>query len=240
LPELESSLRALAADIAFPPTPSLAEAVADRLEPRRVTERRWFGRRRVAVAIAIALAAFAAVLAASPGARSAFLELFGIERATVYRVERAPDVNTYAPLVRGEAVTLADAQQSVDFDLRLPPTDAGGPIERVFLDRIVGAVTVVYCCPELLLTQFRGETLPYVQKVAGPDVEIEELEVEGSPAIWLEGAHAVVFRDAHGIVRDEELRLAGNVLLWERDGITYRLEGHVDREDAVRLAEALR
>ena len=238
--ELETSLRALAADVAFPPTPSLADAVVARLEPPRAPARRWFGRRRVALAIAIALAAFAAVLVASPGARSAFLELFGIEGATVYRVERTPDVNRYAPLVRGEAVTLAEAQRSLDFGLRLPPTDAGRPIERVFLDRLVGAVTVVYCCPELLLTQFRGETLPYVQKVAGPDVEIEQLQVDGSPAIWLEGAHAVVFRDARGIVRDEELRLSGNVLLWERDGITYRLEGDVDRDDAVRLAEALR
>jgi hypothetical protein len=236
LPELETSLHALAADVAFPPTPPLADAVVARLAPRR----RRLGRRRVALAFAIALAAFAAVLAASPGARSAFLELFGIEGATVYRVERTPDVNKYAPLVRGEAVTLAEARRSVDFDLRLPPTEAGRPIERVFLDRIVGAVTVAYCCPELLLTQFRGETLPYVQKVAGPGVEIEQLEVDGSPAIWLEGAHGVVFSDAQGIVRDEELRLAGNVLLWERDGVTYRLEGDVDRDDAVRLAEALR
>jgi hypothetical protein len=240
LSEFESSLRALAADVAFPPTPSLADAVAARLEPRPAPGRRWFSRRRVALAFAVALAAFAAVLAASPGARSAFLELFGIEGATVYRVERTPDVNRYAPLVRGEAVTLAEAQRSVDFDLRLPPTEPGRPIERAFLDGLVGAVTVVYCCPELLLTQFRGETLPYVQKVAGPDVEIQQLQVEGSPAIWLEGAHAVVFRDAQGIVRDEELRLAGNVLLWERDGITYRLEGQIERDDAVRLAEALR
>jgi hypothetical protein len=64
--------------------------------------------------------------------------------------------------------------------------------------------------------------------------------VRGAPGLWLEGAHAVVFRDAQGIVRDEELRLAGNVLLWERDGITYRLEGQIERDDAVRLAEALR
>jgi hypothetical protein len=229
----------LAADVAFPPTPALADAVAARLEPRRAPERRWYGRRRVALAIAIALAAFAAVLAASPGARSAFLEIFGIEGATVYRVERAPDVNRFGPLVRGEAVTLDEARRSVTFQVLVPPS-GGRPVERVFLDRVAGAVSFVYCCPELILTEFRGEAIPYVQKLAGPGVRIEHVSVDGAPGIWLEGAHAVLFRDAQGIVREDELRLAGNVLLWERGGVTYRLEGDIERGEALRLAEELR
>jgi hypothetical protein len=239
LSELESSLRALAADVAFPPTPSLADPVAARLEPRRAVERRWFGRRRVALAIALALAVFAAVLAASPGARSAFLEIFGIEGATVYRVEQTPDVSRFGPLVPGEAVTLDEARRSVPFEVLVPPS-GGRPVERVFLDRVAGAVSFVYCCPELILTEFRGEAIPYVQKLAGPDVRIEHVTVDGAPGIWLEGAHAVVFRDAHGIVREDELRLAENVLLWERGGVTYRLEGDIDRGGALDLAEELR
>jgi hypothetical protein len=237
LSELETSLRALAAEVAFPATPSLADAVAARLEPRP----RWsrFAGRRLAVAVAVVLAAFAAVLTFSPGARSAFLELFGIEGATVYRVERAPDVSRFGPLVRGEAVPLDEARRSVSFDVLVPPS-AGRPVERVFLDRIVGAVSFVYCCPELILTEFRGEAIPYVQKIAGPDVHIEHVGVRGAPGIWLEGAHAVLFRDASGILREDELRLAGNVLLWERGGVTYRLEGDIDREHALALAEYLR
>jgi hypothetical protein len=240
LSELENSLRALAADVAFPPTPSLADAVVARLEaePRRPLWSRFAGR-RLAVAIAVVLAAFAAVLAASPGARSAFLELFGIEGATVYRVERAPDVSRFGPLVRGEAVTFDEARRSVGFDLLVPPS-GGRPIQRVFLDRIAGAVSFVYCCPELILTEFRGEAIPYVQKIAGPDVRIEHVAVRGDPGLWLEGAHAVVFRDASGIVREDELRLAGNVLLCEHDGVTFRLEGDIDREHALALAEDLR
>jgi hypothetical protein len=235
LSELETSLRALAAEVAFPPTPALAERVAARLEPQP-RSRRLLTRRRLVLVAAVVLAAFAAVLAASPGARSAFLELFGIEGATVYRVERAPDVDRYGPLVPGEAVTLAEARRSVDFELLLPQTDDGRPIERVFLDRSRQAVTVVYCCPTLLLTQFRGETLPYVQKLAGPDVHIEELVVDGSPGVWLEGAHGVVFSNREGIVQEDELRLAGNVLLWERGGVTLRLEGDLTRDEALELA----
>ena len=238
MPDLETTLHQLAVDVAFPPTPPLADAVAARLEPRGA-RRRLFTGRRVALALAVRVAAVAAVLAASPGARSAFLELFGIEGATVYRVERSPDVTRFGPLVRGELVPLHEARRGVGFDLLVPPS-SGGQVDEAFLDRGVGAVSFVYCCPELILTEFRGEALPYVQKIAGPDVRIEEVTVRGDPGLWIEGAHAVLFRDAAGIVHDEELRLAGNVLVWEHGGITYRLEGDLDRDDALALAADLR
>jgi hypothetical protein len=136
-------------------------------------------------------------------------------------------------------VTLDEARRSVPFEVLVPPS-GGRPVERVFLDRVAGAVSFVYCCPELLLTEFRGEAIPYVQKIAGPDVRIEEVTVRGDRGLWIEGAHAVVFRDSSGIFRAEERRLAGNVLLWEHDGVTFRLEGDVDRGDALALAEDLR
>ena len=236
MPELETRLHALAAEVAFPPTPALVAAVEARLESQGGPRGRLVGRRQLAIALAVLVAAFAAVLAASPGARSAFLELFGIEGATVFRVERAPEIDRYLPLVHGEAVSLAEARRQVDFELLVPETGDGRPIERVFLDRIVGAVSFVYCCPSLILTQFRGEALPYVQKFAGPDTRVEEVTVDGARGIWLEGAHAVVFRDASGIVREDELRLAGNVLLWERSNVTLRLEGDLSRDEALDLA----
>jgi hypothetical protein len=236
VPELETRLHALAAEVAFPPTPALAAAVEARLESQGAPRRRLLGRRQLVIALAVLVAAFAAVLAASPGARSAFLELFGIKGATVFRVERAPEIDRYLPLVHGEAVSLAEARRQVDFELLVPETGDGRPIERVFLDRIVGAVSFVYCCPSLILTQFRGEALPYVQKFAGPGTRVEEVTVDGGRGIWLEGAHAVVFRDASGIVRQDELRLAGNVLLWERGDVTLRLEGDLSRDEALDLA----
>jgi hypothetical protein len=32
----------------------------------------------------------------------------------------------------------------------------------------------------------------------------------------------------------------GNVLLWQRDGLTLRLQGQVDRRDAIRIANSVR
>ena len=38
----------------------------------------------------------------------------------------------------------------------------------------------------------------------------------------------------------ETLRLAGNTLLWEQDGVTFRLEAQVSRDDALRIAASFR
>jgi hypothetical protein len=48
----------------------------------------------------------------------------------------------------------------------------------------------------------------------------------------------VIFEDARGRTLFGR-RLAGNVLLWERDGVTYRLEGDVPLRRALAIAESL-
>jgi len=48
------------------------------------------------------------------------------------------------------------------------------------------------------------------------------------------------YRDASGIIQTETLRLAGNTLIWEQDGVTFRLEAQVSREDALRIAASFR
>jgi hypothetical protein len=72
--------------------------------------------------------------------------------------------------------------------------------------------------------------------------EIETVRVGDHPGYWISGApHAVFFvcYDA-GECREERYRLAGNVLVWERDGITLRLESSLSRADAVTIGESMR
>ena len=38
----------------------------------------------------------------------------------------------------------------------------------------------------------------------------------------------------------DEIRLAGNVLIWEHDGITFRLETTADQATATRIATSMR
>jgi hypothetical protein len=233
---LEQELQALALE--WPPTPDLASSVAERVResaPRRA--QRW--RRPLAVALAVLVVGVTAVLAFSPGARSALLELFGIKGATVTRVDVLPEVRGGEQLDLGERVSLEDAERETGFRARLPRDE---DVDQVWLDRAIGrgAVTVVWCCPRVVLTEFRGISSPYAEKMVGAGTEVEYLEVNGRPGIWIEGAsHVVVFRDEFGNIQ-ERPRLARNVLLWEDGALTLRLEGDFTKQRALALAGRIR
>jgi hypothetical protein len=231
---LEAELRALAVD--WPKTPDLEATVRERLA-EAPARRSWL--RPLAVALAVLVVAAGAVLALSPGARSALLELFRIKGATVTRVDELPPVRGGETLDLGERVSLDAAERAVPFRILLP---RGEDVDDVWLDRTIGsgAVSVVWCCPRVVLTQFRGSTTPYAEKLAGPDTHIEYLTVNGNYGIWISGApHSVVFRDEFGVISDRP-RLARNTLLWENGPVTLRLEGDFSKQRALALAARIR
>jgi CheY-like chemotaxis protein len=90
------------------------------------------------------------------------------------------------------------------------------------------------------LSELPGDYRPYMQKTISETTVVTETEVNGRPALWLEGAHYVEFADATGQFGSEPVRLAGGVLLWERGGVTYRLEGDLTLEQALKVAEGVR
>ena len=140
------------------------ERAVAQAHPRRRARPRRRSLRPFAVALAVVLVAALGVLAFSPGARSAFLELFDIRGASVSRVEQLPEV---APIERAELlgvrVPLAKARRQAGFEL------AGlGEPDAVYL-RGDGLRHVVYGSierPRLLLSQVRGNVWDgFVKKV---------------------------------------------------------------------------
>jgi hypothetical protein len=93
-----------------------------------------------------------------------------------------------------------------------------------------------------LVVEFRGAIEPNLfGKAAGPDTRVEPVTVNGGPGYWLEGApHLFFYRDASGAILQETLRLAGNTLVWEQDGVTLRLEAQVSRARALEIAASVR
>jgi hypothetical protein len=66
---------------------------------------------------------------------------------------------------------------------------------------------------------------------------LAETDVNGHPAIWLEGPYPLEVR--RGDL--EWMRVvAGHSLVWERDGITYRLESLLTLDESRRIAESMR
>jgi hypothetical protein len=80
-----------------------------------------------------------------------------------------------------------------------------------------------------------------MSKAIGPGTTLDAVPLGSGVAYYLAGQpHQFFFRDPAGNIQPETLRLAGNTLLWQEGGVTYRLEAQVSLEEAVRIASSLR
>jgi hypothetical protein len=229
--ELELRLNALRDEIVWPETPAFESAFARR-PARRVPLR------PLALGFAILLAVLAGVLAFSPGARSAFLEIFHIRGATVEQVETLPDVNAQR-LDFGERVSREEAERRTGFRL----LDLGSKPDAIFV-RPDGLASVVYgdpSRPRLVLSQARGAIFEgFLKKTGGSGTTVRYVTVKGEPGLFITGDdHFVMFRDRNGAITDEKTYLAGTVLLWNRGPLLLRLEGDLTRAEALELAKSV-
>ena len=236
---LERELRALSSSLDWPETPDVSRRVVARTAGARP---RPLVRRRLALALAVVLAALVAVLAVPP-ARTAVLDWLGIGGAQIIRVDDLPSVAATPGLeILGERVTLDQAQERAGFPFADPPEDERAPDQILLTPGM--RVTYVWRDRDrvrVLLTQFRGDaTEPgLVKKLVSRATKTTIFEIDGHRALWLEGGpHAVLFLTPDGNVGDDLGWLAGNTLLVENGGVTVRIEAQIDRADAIELARS--
>jgi hypothetical protein len=231
--ELELALVALGREVDVPPTPELAPRVRRRIERR--------SRRRRAFALAFALGVVAVGIAlAVPEARSAILRFFHLGAATVERVETLPPAQR-RPLVAGlgPARTRDQAERIAGLEMTLPSFEHGAPKRYYALPRVI-ATSFRDRGTLVLLVEIRGRQMFLTKKFASGATMVEPAQVSGTYfGLWISGGpHVVLWSTPNGEHR-APTRLAGNVLLWEAHARTYRLEGDLSREEAVRLAEQI-
>src|SRR6185436_1186860 len=161
--DLERQLALLRDEIAWPPTPDLAGAVAARIaaEPDPAAHdgrrpwtavaprvREWLAgprARAVAIAALVVVAVVAGTLAAAPGVRARIADWLGIGAVRIERVDRLPDASPSAGLGLGTRTTLGAARRSAG--VPVPTITALGPPDAVYVDRRVpggGSASVVY------------------------------------------------------------------------------------------------
>jgi hypothetical protein len=241
--ELERLLVELGRTMREPEPPPAARRATGRLRREHLRPQRL--RLRRAVAVALVAGAVAGIAAVAP-ARTSILRFFHLGGVTVERVERIhlPPVSPRGPLAPGREMSLARARARVSFPV-LVPRRYQEPSHVIFYgsDPPGGQVTLVYGSlerPRLLVTEFLGMRVEGVfDKKAGRRTAVEQVRVGGGPGIWLGGAkHQFSFLDEGGMTRAYETRLAGNTLVWERGGLTLRLEGDLSKPAAIRLAES--
>ena len=91
--------------------------------------------------------------------------------------------------------------------------------------------------PLVQLDQIAGSPDPYYVKKVFDDVQFTT--VNGREAVWLEKPHPIVVVDPSGVELTQTARQSGPSLIWQRSGVTLRLEGVPDLEQAVAIAESV-
>ena len=254
--ELEQTLLEVRAGFSYPATPQLSKSVRARIEQPAPAPRWSLFRRLPSRAPLVALAALLiAVLAGTldPSVRSAVAHFFHVQGVVI---TREPSPLPSLPSVRvspGTRVTLQQAQKAVTFPVLIP--DSLGNPDGIYLDRQLAGngVALVYLprqgLPEtrttgvaVLVTEFRASLVGAdLGKDLDPKTVIEEISVQGVPAYWIAGApHTLVVIGPDGNARPDSLRLAANTLIWSRQGVTYRIESSLGKQETLRLAESMR
>ena len=268
--ELDRVLIELRHRLGYPPTPDLAGAVRDRLArpaaPKQHPPKRlpflFLGHRAAVVLLALTLLAIG-TLAMLPSARTAVADRLGLRGVAIRFLDGAPTPASPpvgGGLLLGRRVDLDAAQDGVPFPIHVPTLDALGPPDEVYRSGVPsdGMISFVYRADRdlpagletgvgALLTQFRAATdrvlveKGFFVKGVPTGARLETVTINGGPGYWIEGdAHSFLYRDPSGNVEVEEYRLAANVLLWEQDGLTFRLESALPKERAVAIAESVR
>jgi hypothetical protein len=220
---LVDRLHHLGAEIAWPePGDELPAAVSSEIARRGIRPRLLDRRRVVLVAVAII-----AVLAVAAATR---LVIGAIEVTVVPSPAAIPE----GSLPLGKPISLSEAQQSVPFRIVTP--DVLDPPDAVF--RGGEGVALAWRAGELPQIPGTGWgavllQLPSDGAQARKGVEAEDLRearVGGAGAVWITGAHVLT------IAGEPSVGVRGNILLWERDGVTLRLESRLTFDEARTIA----
>lgn len=240
------------------PSTGFAQRVTSRISAKESAERSPL--RRVAMAFAALVPVFIAILALSPATREAVADFIGLGGVRIETVD--PD-EIESPmrgrsLRLGSPTTLEAARAAVPFPVRVPSLGALRGPDEVYLDRDTppgGMVSLVYrdrtdfeASPEtgvsVLITQFSARLMrpgEVFQKGLPPRTDVERVKVDGVEAYWLSGApHAFYYRTDRGAIGEEPFRLVDEVLLWERDGVTFRIEANAPLDEVLAIARSLR
>src|SRR6266540_2605846 len=243
-----SALAALSSELAYPATPSMRSAVTARLENERAAGARpafpgraLWSRRRVLVLAVIGLLAALALAAAARFAIGA-IEI---------RVQRGVTPSASAPPVTpgalGDPLPVEDAIAIAGFEPSLPAGPA--PDEAYVVDSLFGDPALLFAWRPsttypavpgtewgLVLMAFQGDDETVVKSVQAFE-DVRPARVDGAPATWIPVPHVLELETERGF---QTFSVRGNVLIWEVDDVTYRMETSLDRAQAIALAQSTR
>lgn len=243
--QLTNRLHSAALAMPYPPTPDLATRFL-RPQPRRTPRFAW--------ALAAVLVALLSLLAV-PEVRARILEFLqiGAVRIILPQPTATEQPGTFLPeststrypqevltsvLELDGETDLASARAEVNFPIALPkyPLDLGVP-DRVYLQETPQGQFVVLAWLDA------NQEAELVMYIVGPGVSItkgqpgfvETVVVNGHNAVYVAGDYLVTIDGSMLPVRF----IHGPALIWEENGLTYRLEASLPLDEMIRVAESI-
>ncbi|MDQ4065910.1 MAG: hypothetical protein M3161_07680 [Actinomycetota bacterium] len=213
---------------------------------------------RVAYAAAALIVIVAGTLVFSPATRRAVADLLGIGGVRItFDGDSVPSPTVGTDYDFGRAVSLRTAQELAGFGIPVLHEELLGDPDAVYFDPDTppgGQVALVYGArpglpvtrgndAAVVFTVFPADLSPgqFFKKIGTEGTRVIGTDVHGRPAYWLEGEpHLFFYEDPTEGATPESVRLVGNVLLWEADGLTLRLEvGDLSLDRALQIAESV-
>lgn len=248
--EFEQKISSLAKGLDYPSTPDISADVMKKIrQPRFIS-------RRLAWSLTLILILLVSLFAIPP-VRAAIIEFIQIGMVRIFPQQIEPTIQmvvTATPLPKTPIptqipffetldgkMTLEQAGQTVPYPILLPtyPSELGKP-DLVFVQEAEGYMTIlVWVNPEQPNEiEMSLHLIPLgswaIEKI-DPQI-IQETEVNGQRAIWAVGYYALRLSDGDMVFTR---LIEGNVLIWESNSITYRLETNLSMEEAILIAENL-
>lgn len=251
--ELETDLRDLAPFVHFPSTPDLATSVTRAIAAERRNSSSLRRVYRPFAVVAVALLVLLAAIIAVPTTRHAVARWFDIPgiRISWLDDDAKPSTNTDLRLGLGERVARNDIDARADFTIAVPSAEIAATPDEFYLGSGEDGqvVSLLYLSSTdlpavpgtdvgLLITQFRASVDSlWASKALWPTGKIEIVRVNGGDAIWISDTHDLSF--VTGSETGTPTRATGSVLMWNADGITYRIEGNLPLAEMREIAESM-
>jgi hypothetical protein len=136
---------------------------------------------------------------------------------------------------------LTAARKAVQFTIVTPSLAAAGSLADAELDARVpgGLVALSYDRFTLLEIATDPTQPPPLTKLVSAATPVQRVTVSGRPGLWIADPHVIAYVDRSGRFVSDTARRSGPVLLWERGGVTYRIEGLRSLADAQAVAATL-
>jgi len=255
----ETTVRELARDFAYPPTPDIARRTSQQLvKPRRpvVGVLKW---------AMVVLFAFMVVIISVPEARAFMTEIIRIGAIQIFIGQPTPTPTSKPAATRTATsrpqgtlylasslempneMTFDEAVRLLKKPIQLPtyPDGIGKP-DHIYVQQYKPGVfvTLVWIVPgktdQIRFTLDILDTRMIASKYIDNAGQYRPVQVNNTQAQFLSGLHEIGFFGGNqSIIR----QVNGNVLIWlvgQNPQLTYRLEGNITMEEAVKIAESMR